>query len=269
MTPVLKLGGELLEDSGALRRTAGAIVELAARGPLVVVHGGGRAIDSELRARGVSPTFVDGVRVTDAPTLDVVVSVLGGRTNTALVAAVGAAGGRPVGLTGADGRIGLSSRSPEFQAVSGRRVDLGLVGQPVGTDATLLADLLSVGCIPIVASIGVTATGELLNVNADVLAAHLASVVRASRLIIAGTTVGVLDENGDTIPVLSLDEIETLRASGSAHSGMVVKLAACRDAVTNGVAEVLIVTGCDEIDFAQARGTRIVAGNTRAAELTT
>ena len=86
-------------------------MRLAAAGPLVVVHGGGRAIDAELRARGESPRFVDGLRITDAAALDTVVSVLAGRTNTAFVAAIGAAGGRAVGLTGADGRIGLSRRA--------------------------------------------------------------------------------------------------------------------------------------------------------------
>src|SRR5215831_3373590 len=103
MTTVLKLGGELLEDAAAIQSIAQPIVRLAARGPLVIVHGGGRAIDAELRARGEEPRFVDGLRVTDAAALDAVVCVLAGRNNTALVAAIGAAGGRAVGLTGADG----------------------------------------------------------------------------------------------------------------------------------------------------------------------
>src|SRR5436309_9663659 len=108
MITVLKVGGELLEDAAAMYATAGAIVRLAATGQLVVVHGGGRAIDVELRARGLEPRFVDGFRVTDSDALDAVVSVLAGRNNTSLVAAIGAAGGRAVGLTGADGFIGRS-----------------------------------------------------------------------------------------------------------------------------------------------------------------
>ena len=108
MTTVVKLGGELLEDSAAIHAAAAAIVRLAAAGPLVVVHGGGRAIDAELRARGLEPHFVDGLRVTDSDALDAVVSVLAGRNNTALVAALGAAGARAVGLTGADASIGRS-----------------------------------------------------------------------------------------------------------------------------------------------------------------
>ena len=196
MITVLKLGGELLEDAGAVRSAAEAIVRLAATAPLVVVHGGGRAIDAELRARGESPRFVDGLRITDQAALDTVVSVLAGRTNTTLVAAIGAAGGRAVGLTGADGRIGLSRRAAPLHTVSGEVADLGLVGEPAGSDVSLLTDLVRLGCIPVVASIGVDPDGVLLNVNADVLAAHLAANVPAERLIIAGGTAGVLDANG-------------------------------------------------------------------------
>ncbi len=140
------------------------------------MHGGGRAIDAELRARGESPRFVDGLRITDEAALDTVVSVLAGRTNTAFVAAIGAAGGRAVGLTGADGRIGLSRRAAPLQTVSGEIADLGLVGEPAGRDASLLRDLAAASAaFRSIASIGVDAGGVLLNVNADVLAAHLAA----------------------------------------------------------------------------------------------
>src|SRR5919107_1329050 len=129
MTTVLKLGGELLEDTAAMQSAAAAIVALSVSGPLVVVHGGGRAIDAELRARGEVPRFVDGLRVTDAAALDAVVSVLAGRTNTTFVAAIGAAGGRAVGLTGADNLIGRCAPAEPFETVRGEMVDLGFVGQ--------------------------------------------------------------------------------------------------------------------------------------------
>src|SRR5580765_7879182 len=187
-TTLLKLGGELLDDAAAVRTAAEAIVRLASATSLVVVHGGGRAIDAEIRARGNTPTFVDGLRITDQAALDAVVSVLAGRTNTTLVAAIGAAGGRAIGLTGADGRIGLSTRTGTFTTVSGQTVDLGLVGHPDGTDGSLLADLLRINCIPVIASVGVTREGTLLNVNADTIAAHLAGLLRADRLVIAGAT---------------------------------------------------------------------------------
>ena len=262
-TTVLKLGGELLEDGAAMAVAARAIVRLARQGPLVVVHGGGRAIDAELRARGVAPRFVDGLRVTDAPALDVVVSVLAGRNNTMLVAAIAAEGGRAIGLTGADGMLGLCAVVPFFETVSGAKVDLGLVGRPVGTDARLLADLIHLDCVPVVASVGLDAGGRLLNVNADVLAAHLAAVLPARRLIVAGATAGVLDAEGRTIAELPAAHIDAMATAGTAHSGMLAKLAACRDALQRGVGEVAIVCGRAVDDYDRAPGTRITVSRTR------
>jgi acetylglutamate kinase len=259
MKTLLKLGGELLEDAAAMRTAAERLVRLAAEGPLVVVHGGGRAIDAELRARGLEPKFVDGLRITDDAALDTVVSVLAGRTNTAFVAAIGAAGGRAIGLTGADGRIGLSRRAAPLQTVAGGTADLGLVGEPDGTDASLLNDLLNAGCIPVIASIGVDEAGVLLNVNADVLAAHLARVLPVDRLIVAGGTAGVLDSDGQTVAQLPIDAIDRMTKSGVAHSGMIAKLVACRGAFAGGVGRVSIVSGRGNADYASAPGTVLVA----------
>lgn len=257
MADVLKLGGELLEDAAAIRQAAAAIVRTAAGGALIVVHGGGRAIDAELRARGAEPRFVDGLRLTDTAALDAVVSVLAGRNNTALVAAIGAAGGRAVGLTGADGFIGRSTRAALLTTVAGEQVDLGLVGQPDAVDVSLLNDLTALGYIPVVASVGVTESGELLNVNADTLAGHLAAALRAERLTIAGATAGVLDAEGGTIAQLTGEEMDAMIASGTAHSGMIAKLAACRRALDGGVGEIAIVSGRGVTNFADAHGTRI------------
>jgi acetylglutamate kinase len=262
---VLKLGGELLEDAAALRAAAEAIVRLAQAEPLVVVHGGGRAIDAELRAKGESPRFVDGLRITDQAALETVVSVLAGRTNTALVAAVGAAGGRAIGLTGADGRIGLARRAAPLRSLSGEIVDLGLVGEPDGGDVSLLSDLLSLGCIPVVASVGIDRDGVLLNVNADVLAAHLAAALGARRLIVAGGTAGVLDGDNRTIPTLPIAEIDAMTSAGVAHSGMVAKLLACRGALERGVTDISIVSGRGAVDYADAPGTRLTADGLNAS----
>lgn len=260
MITVLKLGGELLDDAAAMRAMALAVHGLAARARVVVVHGGGRAIDAELRRRGIEPRFVDGLRVTDAVTLDTVVSVLAGRTNTAFAAALHAAGVRAVGLTGADAGIGLSTVAPVFTAAAGQPVDLGLVGQPVAGPVTLLQDLTALGYVPVIASIGVTAGGALLNVNADTLAGHLAGALRADRLIIAGATAGVLDASGAPIASLTLDDVDAMIASGAAHSGMVAKLAACRGALRAGVDNVTIVAGRGAADLTAAPGTRVLAG---------
>ena len=258
MATVLKLGGELLEDAPAIRSAAASIARLRARGPLIVVHGGGRAIDAELKSRGLTPRFADGLRITDAPTLESVVSVLAGRTNTALVAALGAAGVRAVGLTGADARIGLAVQAAPLATISGELVDLGLVGEPSTADVGLLTDLLRLGYVPAIASIGVAADGTLLNVNADTFAAHLAAAVRARRLIVAGTTAGVLDSNGATLPEITEADVAQMTASGTAHSGMVAKLAACRHALSGGVTDVSIVTGRGVNDFEAAAGTRVL-----------
>jgi acetylglutamate kinase len=241
---VLKLGGELLETPDGVRHMASNIVALARRLPVLVVHGGGREIDAALAAAGIPKRQVDGMRVTDAPTLDVVVSVLAGAINTRLVAAVRAAGGRPVGLTGADATVATVRRAAPIVTTSGARVDLGLVGAPVrnGTPG-LLTDLLGGGYVPIVACVGATRRGELLNVNADVLASHLAGALTAGRLVIAGGTPGVLDEAGRTIPRLTAREASRLIRTGTANKGMVAKLQACRAALQEGVGDVLIANG--------------------------
>ena len=261
MTTVLKLGGELLDDVAAVRTAAAAIVRLSSSGPLLVVHGGGRAIDAELRRRGLTPRFADGLRITDSETLDAVVTVLAGRTNTQLVAAVTAAGGRAVGLTGADAQLGLCTTVAPIRTQAGEIVDLGLVGEPTSCNGSFVRELLQSGYLPVVASIGITADGALLNINADTFAAHLAAALGASRLIVAGTTAGVLDEGGHTIPVMSWEDVDAITASGTAHSGMVAKLAACRFAAARGVATVTIVDGRGGIDFETARGTRVMAAS--------
>ena len=269
MITVLKIGGELLEGAQQIREVAAAAGRLAARGPLVIVHGGGRAIDAELRARGIEPRFVDGLRITDAITLDVVVSVLGGRNNTAFVAALNAVGVRAVGLTGADAGIGISERAPLHLSTSGEPVDLGLVGQPVDSRPRLLSDLVRDGYVPVIASLGVDIEGTLLNVNADTLAAHLAAAIGARRLFMAGGTAGVLDGAGRPIPHLSIDRMDEMIASGEAHSGMVAKLVACRAAIARGVTDVMIVSGRGVCDFTDAPGTCIgmngLAGSERTA----
>jgi acetylglutamate kinase len=259
MITVLKLGGELLEDAAAMRAMAATVRHLTARERVAVVHGGGRAIDAELRLRGIEPKFADGLRVTDAAALESVVSVLAGRTNTAFVAALQAAGVRAVGLTGADAGIGLSKLAPIFTTAAGERVDLGLVGQPVDSPVTLLQDLMVLGYVPVIASIGATVDGALLNVNADTLAGHLAGALRADRLVIAGGTAGVLDDDGATIPALTLDDVDAMIASGTAHSGMVAKLASCRAAIAAGVDNVAIVAGRGGSDLNLAVGTRMLA----------
>ena len=241
---IVKLGGELLEDTRRLRRLAYALVETATRGPVVVIHGGGREVDAEMARLGIRKRSVDGLRITDAATLDVVVGVLAGRVNTRLVAAIGAAGGSAVGLTGADAGISRVIRAPRYHAADGSLVDLGFVGVP-GPDGSpaLLRDLSADGHVPVVASIGTDRKGRLYNVNADTLAGDVAARVGAKQLLVLGTTAGVLDDAGRTIPVIDDATLVQLIREGRVSAGMIAKLLACQAARQGGVSRVVIADG--------------------------
>jgi acetylglutamate kinase len=241
---VLKLGGELLEDADRLAAVARTIARAARQTPLVVVHGGGKDIDAALAQAGIEKKQVDGLRITDAATLQVVVAVLAGSINTRLVAAVNAAGGRAVGLTGADAGVGLVKRAKPHKTTTGELVDLGFVGEPAATGGAPLIDLLAgQGYVPIVACIGAARDGSLFNVNADTLASSLAARLGAARLVFAGGTAGVLDGEGRTIAALGAEAIGALVLSRTATAGMVAKLRACKRAIEDGVPDVAIADG--------------------------
>jgi len=260
---VLKFGGELLENPQHVSALASTIATLIRRKPvvpLIVVHGGGREIDASLARMGIEKRQVDGLRITDEPTLDVVVSVLAGLVNTRFVAALGAVGVPAVGLTGADAVIGRVKLAGPHLSTRGETVDLGRVGEPVGKEKpALLVDLCRKGYVPVVASIGASREGLLFNVNADTLAAHLAGRLKSPRLIIAGATPGVLDGNGSTIPEMTFRDVDALIGSGGATAGMIAKLAASRSALENGAREVFVADGKD------LAGLAVLARHGRAA----
>jgi acetylglutamate kinase len=257
---VLKFGGELLEDSQRIAALASTIAKLARRTSLVIVHGGGREIDASLARVGIEKRQVDGLRITDPPTLEIVVSVLAGLVNTRFVAALGAAGVQAVGLTGADAGIARVKAAPPHKSTAGATVDLGRVGEPVGKDRpALLVDLCRKGYVPVVSSIGASREGELFNVNADTLAAHLAGRLKSPRLIIAGATAGVLERDGSTIAEMTFRDVDALIGTGGATAGMVAKLGACRSAIENGAHEVFVADGKD------LAGLAVLARHGRAA----
>lgn len=260
---LLKLGGELLEEPARLAEIASVIA--GTTGPLVVVHGGGREIDAALKRAGIAKRQVEGLRVTDAATLDVVVEVLAGAVNTRLVAAIVTAGGRAVGLTGADAGLVPVEKAPAHRSVDGTVTDLERVGRPSGAGRpALAADLVAAGYVPVVASIAAGADGLLYNVNADTLAADLAARLGAARLVIAGATAGVLDGKGETIEALDLAAAAALVSSGIASAGMIAKLTACRDAINGGVEEVLMVEGRQGAVLARAlEGSQVDVPATR------
>ena len=250
---VLKLGGELLEDEKRMDGIAAAVALRSRETSLVVVHGGGREIDAALARAGLRKQQVDGIRITDLATLGVVIEVLAGTVNTRFVAAISAAGGAAVGLTGADAQLVVVRRADAHIGVDGSTTDLGQVGQPTATNAALLEHLAEGGYVPVVASIGLSEDGGLYNVNADTLAADIAGRLSA-RLVVAGTTPGVLDATGHTIPALNRDARRRLIASGVASAGMIAKLRACEDALTRGAREVVLVDGRDPRSIAALLG---------------
>jgi acetylglutamate kinase len=266
---LLKFGGELLEDRAHLASVVAAVSTIVAdhgtnRAPLVIVHGGGREIDAALKTAGIEKRQIEGLRITDDQTLDVVVSVLAGAVNTRFVAALNTAGVAAVGLTGADARCGLAVTAPPHKTVDGRTIDLGRVGIPDDrADMRLLQTLMDDGFVPVLACIGLGRDGQLFNVNADTYAGHLAARLGARRLVIAGTTPGVLGADGATLAELDAAAVADLVNDGTATAGMVAKLRACTHALANGVDDVVIVDGRNSVVLAAAAASAAPASATR------
>src|SRR5438552_2515787 len=267
---VLKLGGELVEGSANLATVVSAVASIAAERHLVLIHGGGREIDAALQRAGIAKRQVEGLRITDEATLAIVVSVLAGAVNPRFVAALNTAGVPAIGLTGADARCALSSLSPPHRTRDGRLVDLGRVGVPdPDADVSLLRILVAAGFVPVLACIGVDREGRLLNVNADTLAGHVAAQLGARRLVVAGTTQGVLGNDGGTMEVLDSAGVAALTDDGTATAGMTPQLRASEHALAHGVDEVVIVSGFDRAALVAAASGEVAAGTTRIRSVVT
>jgi acetylglutamate kinase len=260
---VLKLGGELIESPEKLRAMGKLVAKAAAKNRLVVVHGGGREIDAALAQMGIAKHQVDGLRVTDEATLEIVVSVLAGTINTHFVAAINAAGGKAVGLSGADAGVAPVKKAPAHKATSGHLVDLGMVGLPLNAPKPALPSMLShKGYVPVIACVSAAADGRLFNVNADTLAGNLAARLKAKRLVIAGGTAGVLDAKKRTLASLNGKAIAALVSTGTANAGMVAKLMACQAALKGGARSVRIVDGRDAAQLLRALAGKTIEGMT-------
>jgi acetylglutamate kinase len=244
----IKLGGM----AGAHAASLDALIGRAAPG-WVIVHGGGNEVGDWSRRLGHEPETIDGLRVTDAATLQVAIAVLRGLVNARLVAAFAAGGTSAIGLGGADGNL-LSAE--HFDA------RLGEVGRVVGVNAELLVALSAAGHVPIVAPIARGNGTELLNVNADEVAGAIAAV-RGGRLILLTDVPGVL-RDGELVQALETDEVEALLADGTAHGGMVPKLRAALAAATAGC-DVAIVNGTDPAAVRAALDGRAVGTTVTAA----
>lgn len=236
-TVVVKIGGVALDDPALRRRFAEDLVLLHWVGlQVVVVHGGGVQVSAMLDRLGLPARFVDGIRVTDAATLEVVEMVLGGSLNKELVRLVQGLGGRAAGLTGVDGGLARAAR------VRSEGDSLGLVGEIASIDRRVIDRLLP-EFIPIVAPLAADADGQTLNVNADPFAAALAVALGAEKLVLLTDTEGVKDASGSLIPSLTGDQARRLRASGAVTGGMIPKLENALGALERGVHKVHIIDG--------------------------
>jgi len=244
-TIVVKYGGSAMTEAALQKSFAHDVVllKLVGMNP-VVVHGGGPQIESVLGRLGKKGEFVQGMRVTDAETMDVVEMVLGGTVNKEIVTLINQAGGRAVGLTGKDGGfIRAKKLLVGSDANPDEKLDIGQVGEVDAIDPDVISSLENSGFIPVVAPIGVGKNGESYNINSDLVAGKLAEVLKAEKLVLLTNTPGVLDKNGKLLTGLTPKRIDELVAEGTLSGGMLPKIASALDAARGGVKSVHIIDG--------------------------
>ncbi len=247
-TMVIKYGGNAMVDEKLKRGFARDIVlmKLVGMNP-VVVHGGGPQIGSMLEQVGKKTHFVDGMRVTDSETMDVVEMVLGGLVNKEIVNLINQHGGHAVGLTGKDGdliharKLTFQRHNPEMNAPE--IVDIGHVGEVASIDPSIINMLVKGNFIPVIAPIGVGKDGQSYNINADLVAGKLAMTLQAEKLILLTNTAGVLDKEDNLLTGLKANRVEELIEDGTIHGGMLPKINCALDAVHSGVNSVQIIDG--------------------------
>lgn len=247
-TIVVKYGGNAMIDERLKNSFARDIVLLKLVGiNPVVVHGGGPQIGNLLQRLGKTSEFVQGMRVTDAETMDVVEMVLGGLVNKEIVNLINQHGGSAVGLSGKDGdlvrarKILVTQRSPETDEPE--IIDLGHVGEVESIDPSIVDLLVQGDFIPVIAPIGVGEDGRSYNINADLVAGKMAEVLKAEKLLLLTNTTGILDKSGSLLTGLSLNEVENLVADGTISGGMIPKTKCATDALKAGVASAHIIDG--------------------------
>ena len=245
-TIVIKYGGNAMTDPHLKECFAQDVVllKLVGLNP-VVVHGGGPQIESLLARVGKKGEFIQGMRVTDAETMELVEMVLGGQVNKEIVNLINQAGGKAVGLTGKDASFIRAKRlrMQKLDAPMGDLIDIGQVGEITSIDPSLISFLDKGDFIPVIAPIGVGEDGETYNINADVVAGKLAEILKAEKLMLLTNTPGVLDKAGKLLTGLTPAEIDGLVADGTLSGGMLPKIGSALDAARNGVKSVHIIDG--------------------------
>lgn len=246
-TVVIKYGGHAMIDEALRHSFAQTVVLLRYIGVHpVIVHGGGPQIGQMLARLGIESQFRQGLRVTDAATMDVVEMVLVGKVNKEIVNLINLAGGRAVGLSGKDGRLIRAHKlemAVERADAPPEIIDLGKVGEVTGVEASLLRSLLEGGFIPVVAPVGVDEAGETYNINADAVAAAVAVAMEAKKLILLTDVPGFLDRAGELVSSMTRREALAALSDGTAKGGMIPKLKCCLEALEFGVEKAHIVDG--------------------------
>ena len=241
-TIVVKYGGNAMTGDGGTDDFSQDIVLMKQTGiDPVVVHGGGPQIGAMLKKMNIKSTFVDGLRVTDAAVVEIVEMVLSGSINKQIVAAINAAGGKAVGISGKDDNL-LHAKKTEMTK-DGERVDLGLVGEPDKVNPGIIRSLEQAGVIPVIAPVGFGPDGQTYNINADTAAGAIAAAIGASRLLMLTDVPGVLDKSGQLVQQLTAGEVRALAADGTISGGMIPKLETCLSAVESGVEAAVILDG--------------------------
>jgi acetylglutamate kinase len=242
-TIVVKFGGNAMTDGELKTQFAQDVVLLKLVGiNPVVVHGGGPQIEQVLARMGKKGEFVQGMRVTDAETMDVVEMVLGGQVNKEVVELINQAGGKAVGLTGQDGAF-IRARKMLLPSKENGTIDLGQVGEIESIDPGVISTLEQGGFIPVVAPIGTGADGMTYNINADLVAGKLAEILRAEKLVVLTNTPGVLDKDGKLLSGLTPRKIDDLVSKGVISGGMLPKIGSVLDAARAGVRSCHIIDG--------------------------
>jgi len=244
-TIVVKYGGNAMTDDKLKEGFARDVVllKLVGMNP-IVVHGGGPQIDDLLRRVGKKGEFVQGMRVTDAETMDVVEMVLGGQVNKEIVNLINRQGGLAVGLTGKDGAfIRARKMMVRGPGESGGLIDIGQVGEVEAIDPKIVQTLLAGGFIPVIAPVGFGAKGESYNINSDLVAGKVAEILKAEKLVVLTNTPGVLDKNGNLLTGLTARKVDELFSDGTISGGMLPKISSALEAVKNGVNSCHIIDG--------------------------
>ena len=247
-TFVVKFGGNAMVDPELHASFARDIVlmKLVGINP-IVVHGGGPQIGSLLDKLNIESRFVEGMRVTDAETMDVVEMVLGGSVNKEIVASINSHGGKAIGITGKDGRLirarPLEVRRDRPEHPASEIIDVGQVGEVRQVDREILDLIIDSDFIPVIAPVGADEDGNTFNINADLVAGKIAQVMQAEKLMLLTNVAGLMDADGEVLTGLSTSRVDELIADGTVYGGMLPKISCALDAVKSGVASAHIVDG--------------------------